>query len=78
MNTLIRLHTHDDGSEHDLAEYWHLADPTNSQGPAILCTQEYYGYGESGCKYDFKIVKKGGITCPDCLEKLKILKGVKL
>lgn len=77
MNHLVKLITNDDGDE-TLDDSWHLVDPTMEQGPAVFCTAEFFGLGESSCTYEEKSVSKGGITCPHCLKKLRILKSVKL
>ena len=63
MNVLVRITHDDDGSPKRDPDMWHLVDPGNSQGNAALCTQEFFGGGESACKFQTKEVKKGGITC---------------
>ena len=78
MNDLVRLITDDDCDPKNDADVWNLVDPSNEQGPAALCTQEFFGLGESNCEYETKQAKRGGITCPECLRKLKLLKEVKL
>lgn len=76
-NTLVRITVDDDGRPTG-NDAWHLVDPGNSQGPAALCTQEFFGDGESDCEFECKIVKRGGITCSECIRILKIYKKVKL
>lgn len=76
MNKLVKLITNDDGDEE--APFWHLVDPANDMGPATLCTGEFFGAGESSCTYEVKAVKRGGITCPNCLGKLRTYKAVRL
>lgn len=78
MNELVRIIKDDDGGLKDDPNVWHLVDPSNNQGPAALCTQEFFGLGESGCEFETKQTKRGGITCPECLRKIKILKSVPL
>ena len=79
MNDLVRLLTDDDGEPKDDAAVWHLVDPANDQGPAALCTQEFFGEGESsGVTFETKDAVRGGITCPLCLEKLRLYKAVRL
>lgn len=46
-----------------------------ASGHATLCGAEYFGYGDSGTKYE---TKKGKITCPRCIEIIKEMKAVKL
>lgn len=77
MNALVRITRDDDGHETD-NESWHLVDPGNFQGPAALCTGEFFGDGESACKYETKVTKRGGITCRDCLRIVRIYKKVRL
>lgn len=78
MNRLVKITHDDDGDEKDDRDVWHLVDPCNEQGPAALCTQEFFGFGESRCRFETKEVKRGGITCPTCLGSLEIYKAVKL
>lgn len=56
---------------------WHWID-TNGSDPSTLCTQEYFGTGQSECTYKLKQVKRGGITCGDCMAILKEHKAVAL
>lgn len=77
MHSLVRIIRDDDGRE-TRNRAWHLVDPGNSQGPAALCTQEFFGEGESECMFETKSAVRGGITCDDCLRILKTYKAVKL
>ena len=77
-NHLVMLLTGDDPSEVKENPMWCLVDPGNHQGAATLCTNEFFGIGESGCEYKQKSTSRGGITCPKCLEKLKLYKSIKL
>lgn len=77
MNALVRITVDDDGHQTKNND-WHLVDPGNEQGPAALCTQEFFGAGESDCEYEERVAARGGITCPDCLRKLKTYKAVRL
>lgn len=74
--TLVMILVDDEGRANDRAA-WCLVDPCNEQGPATLCTSEFFGLGESRCEYKTKEVVKG-ITCPNCIRKLKTYKKVKL
>lgn len=78
MNDLVRIIKDDDGEEKRDCHVWHLVDPCNRQGPAALCTQEFFGLGESGVEFEKKSVKRGGVTCPQCLERIRIYKAVPL
>ncbi len=77
MNTLVRIIQDDDGAE-TFNQDWHLVDPVNNQGPAALCTQEFYGFGESDCVFEEKTVERGGVTCENCLRRIRIYKAIKL
>lgn len=77
MNELVKITRDDDGQLTENPN-WHLIDPTNEQGQAALCTQEFFGYGESRCEYETKKTKRGGITCPNCLQKIRLIKAVKI
>lgn len=78
MNALVRILRDDDGLVKPDADVWHLVDPGNTQGHAAMCTSEFFGIGESACKYETKFVARGGITCTRCRSLLKIYKAVKL
>lgn len=77
LNSLVKIIRDDDG---DLTgnDSWHLVDPTNDQGRAALCTQEFFGLGESAVEYETRTAKRGGVTCQKCLEKIRRMKAVKL
>lgn len=77
-NHLVMLLTGDDPDEVKESPVWCLVDTGNFQGAATLCTNEFFGIGESGCIFKRKTTKRGGITCPKCLEKLKVYKSIKL
>lgn len=77
MNTLVKITKDDDGTITE-NESWHLVDPCNEQGRAALCTQEFFGFGESQCEFKTKTSLKGGITCPKCLEIIRTYKRVRL
>lgn len=85
MNQLIKIIENADGESDDVG-YWHLTHPT-SLDPAILCTGEYYTKERSINKFhvgtepalaEVKQVKTGGITCPNCINFIKLIKSVKL
>ena len=73
-NNVVKILTSDSGEVYDNPK-WCLIDPCNYQGSASLCGQEYFGLGESGCKYQSKY---GTVTCPKCIEKIKIYQSIKL
>lgn len=45
---------------------------------ATFCTGEVFGEGEGHAQYETKTVKRGGITCPVCLQTIKEIKSIKL
>lgn len=77
MHSLVKILSGDDGDEYADPK-WCLVDPANDQGTATFCTAEFFGLGESACRYETKETERGGITCPGCLRKLKKLKAVRL
>jgi len=77
MNNLIKMLVDDDGIEVDIdQQHWHYVDYV-AGGNATLCTGEYFGRGESTSKYETKSVQKGGITCPQCIGRIKEIKAIK-
>lgn len=78
-NHLVKIINRDDGSESG-DDSWHLVDPSYpTGGAATLCTQEFFGIGESGgVIFEEKQICRGGITCDRCLDIVKMIKRVKL
>lgn len=72
---IVKILTSDDG-EKRIPKKWCLVE--SKTGNHTLCQAEYYGYGESRCEYEEKLMEKGGITCKDCLEIIKRHKAIKL
>jgi len=75
-HTLVKILTDDDGMKIK-KPVWHLSMHMGG-GEQAMCTGEYYGFGESAVTYDTKGKEKGGITCPECLTIIKIIKNIKL
>ena len=75
---LVRIITNYDGEETGDCS-WHLVDPSNPCGDAPLCSGEFFGEEEE-CRITFEVkhVKRGGITCLICLERLKAYKAIRL
>lgn len=69
---IVKLITDDDGYVQDNS-YWHWVDSENLQGPAVFCTQEFFGLGESILTFEYD--PDGEITCPACIKKLKSYKA---
>lgn len=75
-NQLVRIIEDEDG-EATNNDSWHLAVQPDSS-PRTLCTGEAFGGSEGAAVYETKSVKRGGITCPKCLEIIKQFKAIKL
>lgn len=73
---LVKITVHDDGVKEQKPK-WCLAIH-KAGGWQTLCTGEFYGIGESSCKYLEKKSAKGGITCQSCLDEIKFFKAIKL
>jgi hypothetical protein len=78
MNTLVKIKTDEYGGECDDANVWHLSNPASTDCSRSLCSGQAYGFGESEVVFESKTVERGGITCPECLSAIKVLKSVKL
>ncbi len=78
MQLLVKILSADDGESRSVDEqFWHLVEITAGSS-GTFCEAEFFGEGEGGCKFKTKEVKRGGITCPSCLERLKWCKSIKL
>lgn len=58
-------------------QVWHFVTSVCGDA-ATLCTGEFIGEGASCGTYQAKEVKRGGITCEDCLGIIKEFKAVRL
>jgi len=75
---IVKLLSDDDGVEYSKDEQvWHLSIVVTGD-PCTLCSGEFYGDGESACKFKEKIVEYGGITCKKCLREIEEIKSIKL
>ncbi len=45
---------------------------------ATFCKNEYFGEGQSSCKFELKTVTKDGVTCPDCLKMISNIKSINI
>lgn len=75
MNNLVKILYDDDGEKVENPK-WHLA--IFDTGMMAYCSGEFFGLGESRVVFETKETKKGGITCANCLYKIKLIKSVKL
>ena len=77
MNQLVKILSSDDSEEREKEEQvWCLV--VSWTGNQTFCQGEYFGFGESACKFETKTVARGGITCKRCIEKIKEIKKIKL
>lgn len=77
MNDLVMIFTDHTGMIVD-EPLWHLVDMIAGE-PSTICTMQPVStqiYRQM--LIDEKSVKRGGITCPDCLAVVKHMKAVKL
>ena len=73
---LVKILSDDDDEPYE-NPVWHIIDLWNTD-PATLCSGEYFGEGQSGCRYELKMRARGGVTCEECLRKARWLKSYKL
>lgn len=77
MNALVKIIKTDDGELIPVDErVWHLI--YNLNGNQALCSNEYFGFGESNVEYELKQRMRGGITCQRCIDYIKLMKAIKL
>jgi hypothetical protein len=76
MHKIVKITANEDGDPVEIPK-WHLAVIMGG-GWVVFCTNEVFGEGEGSAKYKEKSVKRGGITCKDCLGYIKEIKSVKL
>lgn len=76
MTELVKITADEDGFE-VYEPAWCLVD-AYGDASRVLCSGQVFGFGEGDAAYKTKEVKRGGITCSECLEKIKQIKSVKL
>jgi len=76
MNQLVRMTKDDDGEIYENPK-WCLV-VIYAGGPQNFCQGALFGQGESGVEFTTKVSKRGGITCPECLKKIREIKAVRL
>lgn len=74
MNYLVKMITDEDGEEQE--PLWHFV--TSEDSERCFCDGQCFGHGEGAATFETKTVKRGGITCPRCLELIKLIKSIKL
>jgi hypothetical protein len=75
---VVNLKTRNDGYSIKKADQVWCLVVTACGDAATFCTGEFFGSHQGGADGDTKTVQRGGITCPDCLEKIKMIKAVML
>lgn len=75
MHNLVKFITDEDGEP--MAPLWHYPFVSGASNVG-LCNGQVFGYGEGVAKFEVKTVKRGGITCPECLAIIKSFKKIKL
>ena len=73
MNELVKIKEPDEL----YVEHWHLVSKMHGDNQ-VLCNGMFFGSGASDSEYETKQVKRGGITCSECLRLIKEYKKVKL
>lgn len=75
---LVKILSDDSGNTRSKEDQvWHLVENVCGSN-ATFCEGEFFGKGESGCDFITKDIKRGGITCPKCMERLRWCKNIKL
>jgi len=77
MHMVVRLYINED-NERIKDPVWCLVDPGAYDAARTLCNGEVFGASEGNARGEVKKVKRGGITCPNCLQKLREYKAIKL
>jgi len=74
---LVKILSSDDGIKRKKT-VWCL-DDYEAATHRTFCEGEAYGIGDSGCEFENKYhLKKGDITCPRCIDKIKKIQLIKL
>lgn len=81
MNHLAKQLVDDDGVPVPVDEQcWHYVMAVTDDD-ALLCSGEYIvdaSSGGKGAQYQTKLVKRGGITCSQCLKLIRQIKAIAL
>lgn len=73
---VVKILKNDDGDAIDNPKWCLNAGGIN--GDATLCSGEYFGCGEGTAEYEEKIVERDGVTCEQCLQKIRFFKKLKI
>ena len=74
MNSLVKL-TRDCTGE-PVPKEEQFMDEAGSR--TVFCDGQKFGYGESSVEYQIKYVQRKGITCQNCIERIKKVKDIRL
>lgn len=75
-HNVVKILTGDDYEERENPVWCLVIDSCGDK--ATFCENEYFGYGVSACTFEYKEVETGGITCPNCLAQIQLIKDIKL
>ena len=59
-------------------QVWHAIDNNVSGDAALICTGEFIDPGAGCGEYELKTVSRGGITCRECINRIKHFKSIRL
>ncbi len=77
VNDLVKILSRDDGEPVSRKEQVWCLSVVTAGSNATLCSGEFYGYGEGSATFKTKSVNRGGITCPECLARIKKIKAIR-
>ena len=82
MNTVFKMTLNEDLEPYPHGDLWHEGG-VSATGPSLLCSGEFFDMeggedSEGRAKCVSKSVKRGGITCPACLDIIHSIKAIKL
>lgn len=76
MTVSVKLLIDEDGDA-DERNTWHLS-VYFSGSPTLFCTGEVYGQGEGNAEGVERTRVRGGVTCEDCLNRIREIKAVRI
>ena len=82
MHTIAQMTLNEDGEAFPYGRDWHAGD-SRSGTNVLLCSGECYDDvgqldAEGTAKCTTKTMKRGGITCQNCIEIIRSIKAIKL
>ncbi len=76
MNYVVKILRNEDGEKVEKPVWCYVQNWGDSS--RTLCGGEVFGMGEGSAEFDTKEVKRGGITCKQCLDIIHEMKSIKL